>query len=364
LGSQVSEEIFNHFKDKGYIDAKGKVKDELKIAIKNKTVEVPEKYGEFKEDIIAAARKLTKKLDIKNLNDKREVKLNKEVYLSEDFKAFWDKIKYYTTYSVDFDSQELIDKCSKAMEDNLDVKTPKLLYTKAGLLIKGKGIESFEKQHSVVHSEEDEVLLPDIITFLQNETYLTRRTLVDILINSKRLWQFKKNPQQYMEDTLKIISSQMHHMIVDGIKYTKIGDSEYYAQELFEETELFGYLSKNMLESERSVYDHVIYDSDVEKGFAERFEKDENIILYAKLPAWFKITTPIGNYNPDWAVLVNNNDEQKLYFVLETKGTIQLESLRQTEADKIKCGEKHFEALGQDVEFKVANNFNNFIENI
>lgn len=364
LGSQASEEIFNHFNDKGYIDAKGKIQDELKMAIKNKTIEVPEKYEEFKEDVIVAARKLTKKLDIKNLNDKKEVKLNKQVYLSEDFKAFWDKIKYHTTYSVDFDSQELIDKCSKAMEENLDVKTPKLIYTKAGLLIKGKGIESFEKQLGVVHSEEDEILLPDIITFLQNETYLTRRTLVDILLKSDTLRQFKRNPQQYMEDTLKIISSQMNHMIVDGIKYTKIGDSEYYAQELFEETELFGYLSKNMLESEHSVYDHVIYDSEVEKGFAERFEDDKNVILYAKLPGWFKIPTPIGSYNPDWAVLVNNNDEQKLYFVLETKGNIQYESLRQTEADKIKCGKKHFEALGNNVEFKAVDDYDKFIRNV
>jgi len=364
LGSQASEEIFNHFKDKGYIDAKGKVQDELKIAIKQKAVEIPEKYQQFKEDIEAAARKLTKKLDIKNLNDKKEVKINKQVYLSEEFKAFWDKIKYKTTYAVDFDSQELINNCSKAMDENLDVKTPKLIYTKAGLLIKGKGIESFEKQHGVVHSEEDEILLPDIITFLQNETYLTRRTLVDILIKSDTLKQFKRNPQQYMEDTLKIISSQMNHMIVDGIKYTKIGDSEYYAQELFNETELFGYLSKNMLESERSVYDHVIYDSEIEKGFAERFEEDENIILYAKLPPWFKIPTPLGSYNPDWAVLLDKEGEQKLYFVLETKGNVDIGSLRQTEADKIKCGKKHFEALSQDVEFKAVDNFNSFIENI
>jgi len=364
LGSQASEEIFNHFKDKGYINAKGKIQDELKIAIKQKFVEVPEEYEEHKEDIIAAARKLTKKLDIKNLNDKREVKLNKQVYLSNDFKELWDKIKYKTTYAVDFDSKELIENCSKAMDENLDVKTPKLIYTKAGLLIKGKGIESFEKQHGVVHSEEDEILLPDIITFLQNETYLTRKTIVDILIKSDTLKQFKRNPQQYMEDTLKIISSGMNHMIIDGIKYTRIGDNEYYAQELFEETELFGYLSKNMLESKHSVYDHVIYDSEVEKGFAERFDEDENILLYTKLPPWFKINTPLGGYNPDWAVLINKDDEKKLYFVLETKGNIQFESLRQTESDKIKCGKKHFEALGNDVEFRTADNYNTFIENV
>jgi len=364
LGIRSSEEIFNFFKDKGYINNKGKVQDKLKIAIKENNVEVPEKYDKFKKDITAAAQKLTKKLDIKNINDKREVKVNKQVYLSDDFKQFWDKIKYKTTYAVDFDSVELIEKCSKAMNEYLDVKSPKLIYTKAGLLIKSKGVESDEKQHMIAHADDEEVLLPDIITFLQNETYLTRRTIVEILIKSKTLGQFKKNPQQYMEETLKIISSQMNHLIVDGIKYTRLGENEYYAQELFKNTELYGYLKQNMLESERSVYDHVIYDSDNEKGFAERFESDENVILYTKLSGWFKIPTPLGNYNPDWAVLINKDGERKLYFVLETKGNIQYESLRQTEADKIKCGKNHFEALGSAVEFKAVDNYNSFIENV
>ncbi|GAB4310744.1 MAG: type III restriction-modification system endonuclease [Methanobacteriaceae archaeon] len=364
LGIDSSAKIFDFFKEKGYIDANGKVQDSLKIAIQNQTVEVPEKFDKLKDQITIVAKKLTKKLDIKNVDDKREVKLNKRVFLSDDFKKFWDKIKYKTTYAVDFDSKELIEKCSKAMEEYLDVKTPKLIYTKAGLLIKGKGIESKEKDHKVVYSEENEIILPDIITFLQNETYLTRRTLVDILIKSNTLWQFKKNPQEYMEETLKIISSQMNHMIVDGIKYTKIGKNDYYAQELFENTELFGYLSRNMIESQRSLYDHVIYDSENEKNFVKRFEEDKNVILYTKLPSWFKIPTPLGSYNPDWAILINKNDETKLYFVLETKGSIKIESLRQSETDKIRCGKKHFEALGSDVEFKAVDDYYHFIENI
>jgi type III restriction enzyme len=364
LGIDSSTEIFNYFKNKGYIDDKGKVQDELKIDIKENALKVPEKYENLKADIIITAQKITRKPDIKNYNDKMEVKLNKKVYLSEDFKAFWDKIKYKTTYAVDFDSQKLIEKCSKAMDEYLDVKTPKLIYTKAGLIIKDKGIEAFEKQRGVVHSEAYEVLLPDIITFLQNETYLTRRTLVNILIKSKTLDQFKINPQQYMEDTLKIISTQMNHMIVDGIKYTKLGDDDYYTQECFKNTELYSYLSEKMMQSDRSIYDHVLCDSDPELNFAKSLEKDENIIFYAKLPGWFKIPTPLGNYNPDWAVLLNQDDENKLYFIIETKGTINFESLRQTEVDKIKCGKKHFEALGQEVQFKVADKFNTFIENI
>ncbi len=229
--------------------------------------------------------------------------------------------------------------------------------------ITDSGVSATEKERKVVHADDEKVPLPDIITFLQNETYLTRRTIVDILIKSDTLNQFKKNPQQYMDETLKIISANMRHFLVDGIKYTKIGENEYYAQELFENTELFGYLSKNMMKAEHSVYDHIIYDSQNEAEFAESFENNSNISLYAKLPGWFKIPTPIGSYNPDWAVLLDNNGEQKLYFVLETKGNVDIASLRQTESDKIKCGKKHFEALDSSVEFEAVDNYKKFIKN-
>lgn len=164
-----------------------------------------------------------------------------------------------------------------------------------------------------------------------------------------------------MEQVAQIISSKMKLMIVDGIKYTKIGDDEYYAQELFEKEELTGYLSKNIIKSNKSVFEYVVYDSDNEEKFTERFEKNNQVKLYAKLPDWFKILTPLGSYNPDWAVLINLEGEDKLYFVLETKSNILAESLRPTEGAKIKCGHKHFEALGYDVSFEETDDFNTFI---
>lgn len=151
-------------------------------------------------------------------------------------------------------------------------------------------------------------------------------------------------------------------MIVDGIKYTKIGDEEYYAQELFEKEELSGYLSKNMIASTKSVYEYVVYDSGNEESFAERFEKSKQVKLYAKLPGWFKVPTPLGSYNPDWAVLIEMNGQDKLYFVLETKGNTLSEALRPTESAKIKCGHKHFEALGREAIFEEIDDFNTFIE--
>lgn len=195
---------------------------------------------------------------------------------------------------------------------------------------------------------------------IQNETNLTRRTLVEILRRSKRLKEFKNNPQKFIEQVSAIIQRQMRLFIVDGIKYEKIGEEQYYVQELFEQEELIGYLNKNMLASRKSVYSHVVYDSDVEEEFARSFEQSDNVKVYAKLPPWFVIETPLGNYNPDWAVLVTDNDEEKLYFVVETKGSMFPDDLRPAEKAKIDCGRAHFEALETEVEFKVANDFESF----
>jgi type III restriction enzyme len=133
--------------------------------------------------------------------------------------------------------------------------------------------------------------------------------------------------------------------LVDGIKYQRIGDDAYYAQELFNQEELTGYL-KNMMPATKAVYEHVVFDSGgVEKGFAEDLEKNEAVKVYAKLPGWFKVPTPLGTYNPDWAVLVEVDGAEKLYFVVETKGSLFAEDLRDKESAKIRCGEAHFQAL-------------------
>ena len=165
-----------------------------------------------------------------------------------------------------------------------------------------------------------------------------------------------------MDEVGKLIEAQMRMMIVDGIKYTKIGNDEYYVQSEFENAELYGYFSKNMLASQKSVYEYVIYDSDNEKSFAQRFENIESIKVYAKLPDWFKINTPIGTYNPDWAVLMEKDGDQRLYFVLETKGNMLIEALRPTESAKIECGKAHFRALDNEIRFEAIDSFEHFIE--
>lgn len=361
---EASENIYSFFENKGYIDNKGKVLDSLKTAIKSDSVEIPELYENSKREILNVVRKACGSLNVKSADDRQEIKLNKNVFLSLDFKELWDRIKYKTTYSVAFDSRKLIEDCQIEMVKKLDVSAAKLIYTKATATVSVGGIETNETERVAVSTTNYKEALPDIITFLQNETNLTRKTIVEILVGSKTLDLFKRNPQKYMEETLKIISSKMRMMIVDGIKYTKLGDDEYYAQELFENNELFGYLSKNMIKSERSVYEYVVYDSANEENFARKFEGNNSVKCYAKLPNWFKIPTPLGTYNPDWAVLIEKGDEQKLYFVIETKSKLMDEDLRPNERLKKDCGKKSFEAFGNIVEFKEVDDFNNFMEGL
>lgn len=362
LGQDASERIYAFYKEKNYIDDKGKVQDTLRTALKTKTLEVPPELKAHKQSIESLSKKISGKLKIQDANKKEKISLNKQVYLSEDFKELWEKIKYKTTYKVEFDSEELINKCVVDLQKFMNVNAAKLVYSKAKYDINAGGVETTETDRTTVLATNNKEVLPDIISFLQNQTNLTRKTIVDILIKSNTLHLFKKNPQLYMDEAAKIISSKMRLMIIDGIKYTKIGEDEYFAQELFENTELYGYIAKNMTESSKSVYDYVVYDSENEANFAQKFETNDSVKLYVKLPDWFKVPTPLGTYNPDWAVLIEVNGENKLYFVLETKGNILVDALRPTENAKIECGRKHFQELGNDVVFKAVDNFSNFIE--
>lgn len=360
LGTEASKQLWEHLQNEGHIDGKGKVQDSLKVSLKNGTLALPEAFKPHAAQIVSVLKKVSGNLNIKNRDDKAKVSLNKAVYLSPEFQALWDRIKYKTTFRVDFDTNALIEKCSEDIKINLQVGKARFTYRKAKTEIDRGGVHTQQVQETTSVYKSRAFDLPDLITYLQNETNLTRRTIVAIINKSGRLESFKNNPQKYIEQAANIIKSQMRLFIVDGIKYHKIGDDQFYAQELFQQNELFGYLKDNMVKAEKSVFDHVVYDSDIELEFASAFERNEDIKLYAKLPGWFKIDTPLGGYNPDWAVLIEKDGKEKLYFVVETKSTLFSVERRPEENAKIKCGYAHFEALGDDVKFTVSNSMDEF----
>ncbi|MDF7225051.1 type III restriction-modification system endonuclease [Proteus mirabilis] len=360
LGTEASKQLWDHLQSEGHIDNKGKVQDSLKVSLKSGTLALPEVFQPHAAQIVSVLKKVSGNLNIKNRDDKAKVSLNKAVYLSPEFQALWDRIKYKTTFRVDFDTNALIDKCAEEIKINLQVGKARFTYRKAKTEIDRGGVHTQQVQETTSVYESRAFDLPDLITYLQNETNLTRRTIVAIINKSGRLESFKNNPQKFIEQAANIIKSQMRLFIVDGIKYHKIGDDQFYAQELFQKNELFGYLKDNMVKAEKSVFDHVVYDSDIELEFASAFELNDDIKTYAKLPGWFKIDTPLGGYNPDWAVLIDQDGKEKLYFVVETKSTLFSVERRPEENAKIKCGYAHFEALGDDVKFTVSNSMDEF----
>lgn len=364
LGAEASEAIWNDLLESKYIDQRGKVTDELRKALKEDTVALPDLFEDQREAITATLKKVAGGLNIKNNDDKRTVRLNKAVFDSPEFKDLWDRIKYKTVYNVDFDPEQLIEKCAKSIQKSLIVGKTKFNYTRAKTEISKGGVNVTDSQESTHLYDVRDYQIPDILSYLQNETNLKRQSILDILIKSGRLNDFKNNPQKFIDEVKEVIKREMRRFIVDGIKYHKIGDEHFYAQELFESEELIGYLNKNMIEADKSAYDHVVYDSDIESGLAQSFEKNDEVKVYAKLPSWFKIDTPLGSYNPDWAVLFELDGQEKLYFVVESKGTVFEDMLRDVEQAKIHCGHEHFKALGEEARYMVASNYETFFDQV
>ena len=202
--------------------------------------------------------------------------------------------------------------------------------------------------------------LPDVVRMIEENTWLKRNTIIKILIDSNRLNDFTNNPQKFIEVVIDIINDNKRKRIVDGIKYEKIWDEYFYWQELFEEKELLSNFVNNTIPVTKSIYSHAVFDSDIEKTFAEKMNNNEDVKLFVKLPDWFKIDTPLGNYNPDWAILYEKDWIEKLYFVIETKGTQLDIERRGLENFKIQCWRAHFECLNNWIHYEVAIDFENF----
>ena len=231
---------------------------------------------------------------------RQTVRPRQAVLESAEFKSLWNRIRHKTTYRVAFDNERLLEKCTKALGDAPPISRTRLQWSKADISIGQSGVEATEVVGSAtVTLEESDIDLPDVLTELQNRTQLTRRSICRILLASRRLNDFKRNPQQFIELAARAINLCKRQALVDGIKYRRLGDRAYYAQELFEQQELTGYL-KYMRDATKSVYEKVVYESGTEARFADELEMNTAVKVYAKLPdgsrcplRW-EATTPIG----------------------------------------------------------------------
>jgi type III restriction enzyme len=286
---------------------------------------------------------------IKDKRKRKRIKLKKQLELDKNFKELWEKIKHKTRYRVDYATDELIRRAGRVVSE-LKITSARLVSRKARLEMDSGGVEGVLLKETI-HEVQDEVLMiPDVLGAIQGKTHLTRDTLLRILQAAGRVGDIYTNPQLFVDAATASILRVLRDMMVDGIKYEKIA-GQFWDQRLFDNEELESYIDNLVAvkKQDKTLYNYIEVDSEIERRFAKELEDREDIKFYFKLPFWFRIQTPIGEYNPDWAIVFEG--DKRVYFVAETKGTTVLEDLAVPEQYKIRCGKKHFETM-PDVMFK------------
>ncbi len=352
---EEAAELIEHFETKGYVTKSGKMKDTMKNALLNGTLDLPQKFEAARERFESIISRADKAPPIRDASRDVMVRLNKQVLLSPEFMELWDKIKQKTVYRVQVDTEELIRRCVKDLQELPAIVKTRMISQTADIHIEHAGVTHTEREIHTTELKDDYGVLPNILTIVGEQTLIKRPTVYEIIRQSGRGADFLRNPQLFMEMLTEVIQNNRHALAIDGIRYIKLDGEEYYVQEIFEASELMANLDKNAVAVNHSVYDYVIYDSDtVERPFAVALDNDPEVKMFFKIPDKFKIETPIGTYNPDWAVYLDRDGVQKMYFVLETKGSTNLFDLRTPERLKIHCGEEHFKALQNGVELRAA----------
>ncbi len=304
---------------------------------------------------------------IKQKRERVAIKYRKGFEADPKFLEIWEKLKLKTTYRVNYDTEDLVSKTADAIKALDKIKAPKISSTKVGISMTNEGVDTSHLGIGKgVSFEGYSWKIPDVLGYIQSKTELTRSTINDILVKSGRIDDILVNPQLFLDLATQATKQTLYDLIIAGIKYQKIGGSEY-EMKLFEAQELEIYLDNftfSVSDTSKTIYDEFMpLDSNVENQFAKDCETSEQVKFYFKLPNWFKIPTPIGNYNPDWAVVFE--DDQKIYFVAETKDTgtpqVDLSKLNSEQQLKIKCGKAHFKEF-EELEYKVVNKMEQLVD--
>ena len=373
LDETVINKIYRDFIKNDYIDENDNITYKLKEDIANNLVSVPEVMQDFEEEYskLITSSFTEAKIEIGNANKNNinHLELNDNFYKKE-FQELWNKINIKSIYEVDFDSNELIEKAIKALNEKLIISKMRIRITE-GEQRNSMSVSQLRAEDAMVAGKiRDEIyddFVPvstkyDLIGSISNDTGLTRHTIVEILKNIRAdvFEQFKYNPEEFIRKASNLINEEKATTIIDGITYNKVDDK--FSNEIFTNNNLSGKLGINALEVKKNIYDYVITDSQVEMKFAKELEKGE-VKIYAKLPTGFKISTPFGNYNPDWALVFDNKDIKYIYFIAETKGSMQSAQLKGVEKGKIECAKRHFKSISNgNIKYGVVNSYEHLID--
>lgn len=349
FGYQRSVLVWEHLKDKGFIDKDGTVTPKFQPNQLGFDLGLPVDFAWAETIIIELVERANIGKYVKPVSKRQPRVLNKQLYSTPEFEEFWETISQKTTYRVKVGRDQLIENAIRAIREAPKIDALRIQISRAGVkVLRGgaKGEELGTRSADLKGSYD----LPDIITELQEATSLTRKTIVDILIGSERLSEFIGNPNDFIAMAKRVLKAELGALLVDGVQYERIAGSVYELRELQkdgeEEKERFLDQMYKVQHTQKTDFDYVVFDSDVERQFAELLDSREDIKLFMKLPAKFKIDTPVGPYNPDWAIIKQEDGEDRIYMIRETKSTLDDSKLRPTELAKIKSAKRHFEAIG------------------
>ena len=344
--SQLADKIWRRLYKFDYIDDNDTLTDKYFDDKKNNSLDFGE-VNEHKDAIVKALNKIYGQEDYKveNAKDTVEIHLDKKKFTGPAFKKFWEKISAKTIYSVDFETDELVSKIVDALNEKLFVQELHFQVEKGDLENSGDGT-AFNKTSDKILDEkvivEKSAVKYDVIAKLMKETDLSRKTLAKIIggLNEKTFAQLSRNLEEFVMKSSKIINAAKKDFMVDKLSYSLTG--EHYDDDIFTDKNLSGAPQRTISTPNKNLFSGLIFDSEVEKKFATDLETADDVEVYAKLPRSFSIATPVGAYNPDWAVVFREGNFSRIYFVAETKGNSDEETLRNAEKFKIKCAKKHF----------------------
>ena len=308
-----------------------------------------------------------------NSRNKKTAKLNTENFAKREWLELWSRINKRTYYNVSFESADLVKKAVEEIDNRLFV-TEVVIRVESGKLEKIADREQLETATAMEQGKTKTIYLKeavggtvkyDLVGELVQRTGLTRRTIVNILksIREDKFQQFRMNPEDFIGKVSRIVNDCKALSVIEHIKYEQ--QDKRFSTDIFAASELSGVIGKNAIESKRSLYDLVVVDSEgVEMEFAKALENDNSVVVYTKLPREFYISTPMGKYNPDWAIAFKEGAVKHIYFVVETKGNeLDPSQLRGAEDAKIKCARKHFESIStNDVIYTCVKTYKNLTD--
>lgn len=377
VDGDTAQAIFEDLISNGYVK-RGVLTDKYYADKANGAIQVAEEVADSRDSVINILDSVydSRAMQPENARDKNvELQVDPDKLAMPEFKALWKRISPKSVYVVDFDTDELVNKAIASINRNLHV--PKIFFkVETGAMDEIKSKDSlldgsaFSKSKSSTYNSSKQIRVGssvkyDLIGKLVGETGLTRKVVVAILtgIEKSVFEQFKFNPEEFIIKAAALINDEKATAIIQHITYNVL--DEHYDTDIFTEPTIKGKLGTNAMKAQRHLYDHIVYDSTNERDFATDLDTNTDVAVYVKLPDGFYIATPVGHYNPDWAIAFYEGTVKHIYFVAETKGSMSSMQLRLIEESKIHCAREHFKAISNgNVVYDVVDSYQALMDKV